>query len=195
MKLTQAVNTFLKSFLPAEWAVLAQRAMEINHELRLATKEEDVRIASPRADTTHSSDTNQYVPVRDKRLADVPLVLRPVTAKDKPLGYAVVLDTDKVTTMAVCERYAEVYMARALGKISWDALAASLFARQSGGDARNNYAQKQLRKLQGAEGLLKLAQPFIGLADVVWEAIRPSITATDETLAAIIDDLRMEAQG
>ena len=194
MKIPKVLLSFLESFLSADWLALAVRAFEQNTNIRIATKDEDTEISSPHTSTAHNADSTRYIPIRDKRIESVPLVLRPVTANKKNVGYVVVLDTDKLSSMSQCEDFAKVYMAKSLaGKKTFSALSASLFGRQSGEDIRNNFAQKEARKQSERASLLTAAQPFIMLDAMVWESIKPSIADRDESLAEIIEELRSEA--
>jgi len=175
--------------------VLVCKVFRQNGNLRLATDKEDTRITSPHTATSHNADTTTYIPVRDKRAPEVPLVLKPVDSKKTTVAYVVVLDTDKVSTEAHCKSFAELYMAKTLkGKKTFEALAASLFARQSGEDIVNNTRQKEARKFADRAKLVSLAQPFLSLAAEVWSSVRPSIESSCEELAEVIDELRTEAE-
>lgn len=171
--------------------LLAVKALKAFPNLRPATEKEDARISSPHTATAHNADATRYIPVRDKRDVSIPIVLKPIESKGNVLCYIPVLDTDKVGSMAVCEAFAKLYMSKTLAsKKTFDALASSLFARQSGEDLVNNARQREGRKIAEHSALVSLAKPFLSLSDEIWQSVRPSVEQTNDALAEIIDEMR-----
>lgn len=190
MKVTTVHRAWLATFLSTEWFDFAVKALS-DPNIRIAREDEDSERISAHTCTAHNADERFYVPVRDERMSHVPLVLRPVTAKKKAVGYVVVLDTGRVSDMEVCRAFLRVYARKAVLKTNTlEALCASLIARQAGEDIRNNFAGKALRKVENREELVLAAGPFLSLSDDVYASIRPSLEMRDEALAEVIDELR-----
>jgi hypothetical protein len=158
--------------------------------LRLATVAECTASASEHGSSAHNADMREYFQVRDTRDENVPLILKPVTSEGATLAYALCLDANKVKTLAQCESFAKLFLAKTLAsKCSFSALASVCFARQTGEDTVNNLRQTELRIAKKQVLFARQAAPFlsVSVSAADWERFR---VALDTDLASYIDARR-----
>jgi len=139
---------------------------------------------------SHNTDETGHIRVARKDLS-CPLVVKPIVSDKVLLGYEVVSDSNRVSSIDEMVSFLEVFEGKVIKKHD-DAnkAIASLASRESGKDRTNNARQRLLRQAEIARTNAEKLQIFKELPDATWQSVRPGLVLIDEDFVEMVDDAR-----